>query len=253
VERSFADENELTAWGPLYRVGAGVALAMLALVPIAVLGFLVAPPPSTVSEAFALFQRSKLLGLVSLDLIYMMEIILGGLLLLVLCVALRRVSPSFVAVALFLNIVATSIYFASNPAFEMLTLAGRHAVATTDVERTMFLAAGEGMLATYEGTAYNVSYVIAGLASLIVALVMLRSGLFGRATAYVGVVMGALALVPPTVGTVGFIAAFAYLAPLLIWLVLVAWALLRLVGPPGRKTAEAAAPPELARHLAPRQ
>jgi hypothetical protein len=148
VERSFADDKELTAWGPLYRVGAGVALAMLALVPIAVLGFLVAPPPSTVSEAFALFQRSKLLGLVSMDLIYMIEIILGGLLLLVLCVALRRVSPSFVAVALFLNIVATSIYFA---------------------------------------------------------------------------------------------------------LVLVAWALLRLGRPPGRKTAQAAAPPELARNLAPQQ
>jgi hypothetical protein len=221
-------EAQDPTWAPLYRIGAGVALAMLILMPIAVISFAIAPPPATASEAFALFQRNRLLGLLSLDLVYMFEILLGGLLLLILCVALRRVSPSLVTVASFLNVVATAIYFASNPAFELLALSRRHADALTGVQKAMFLSAAEGMLARYQGTAYDVSYVVAGMAGLIVALVMVRSTLFSRATAYLGVAMGLLALIPPTVGTVGVVAAFVYLGPLLIWLVLIVRILMRL-------------------------
>jgi hypothetical protein len=219
------------AWAPLYRVGAGAAVAMLVLVLVAVGGFLVAPTPSSASEAFAVFQRSKLFGLVALDLIYMVEIVLAGLLITVLCVVLRRVSPSAIVIVMFLNVVATAVYFASNPAFEMLALSRQYAAAT-EAHRGVVLAVGEGMIASYkEGTAYNVSYVLAGAAGLLLALVMLRSEVFARATAYLGVVMGVLALIPPTVGTIGVVAAFAYLLPLLVWLVLVARTLSRLGHP----------------------
>jgi hypothetical protein len=114
----------------------------------------------------------------------------------------------------------------------MLTLSRRHAEAMTDAQKARFLSAAEGMLATYQGTAYDVSYVVAGMAGLIVALVMMRSTLFSRATAYLGVAMGLLALIPPTVGTVGVVAAFVYLGPLLIWLVLIVRALKRLAALP---------------------
>ena len=95
---SLAAETKDAPWSPLYRIGAGVAVAMLILMPIAVLGFVMAPPPATASDSFALFQQSSLLGLLSLDLIYMLEILLGGLLLLI-CAWLsgrlaRRSSPS---------------------------------------------------------------------------------------------------------------------------------------------------------------
>ena len=36
------------------------------------------------------------------------------------------------------------------------------------------------MLAMYRGTAFNVSYVLAAVAGLIVAVVMLRTTVFGR-------------------------------------------------------------------------
>ena len=142
--------------------------------------------------------------------------------------ALRSVSTSLVTIALFLNVIATAVYFASNPAFEMLALSRGHANATTAAQRAMFLSAGEGMLATYEGTAYAVSYVVAGIAGLIVAAVMLRSQVFSRATAYLGIALGLLALIPPTVGIVRVIAAFVYLGPLLVWLVLISRDLTRL-------------------------
>jgi hypothetical protein len=60
-------------------------------------------------------------------------------------------------------------------AFEMLTLSNQYATATMDVERSIFLAAGEAMLATWQGTAFDVSYVLSAIAILIVSAVMLRS------------------------------------------------------------------------------
>lgn len=214
-------------WRTLYRAGAACAIAMLALVPVQIAAYLVIPPPETVSGWFALFADRPVQGLVALDLLYMVDIVLAGVLLLALTVALRREGPSLLALSLFFNVTSVAIYFASNPAFEMLALSRRHAGAF-GVERLRLEAAAEGLLAGYTGTAYDVSYVLAGVAGLLVAVVMLRSAAFTRVTAVLGIFMGVLALIPPTVGAAGMVAAFLYLAPLWIWLVLVAGALLRL-------------------------
>jgi hypothetical protein len=210
------------AWTVLYRVGAAAALAIVALIPVQVAVWLAWPPPATVEGFFARFQRSWLLGLLGLDLLYLLTVVLLVPLLLALAVALRRVSPSAVALALALGVVAVAAYFPSNPAVEMLTLSGRHAAATTDGQRALYLAAGEAMLATYTGTAFAVYYVLNGAALLLLAAVMLRSADFGRATAYAGVLSGALMLVPSTAGTIGLICSLASLVPWAVFSVLAA-------------------------------
>lgn len=215
-------------WRSLFLVGAWLAVAMLALVPVAIVGFAIAPPPATAADAFALFGRGPLLGLVALDLVYLVSVILAAALLVVLGVALWRTSPSLVVLALFLDVAGVAIYVASNPAFDMQVLAQHHAAATTEAARASYVAAGEAMLATYVGTAYNVSYVMAGLAGLLLALAMLRGGPFGQVTAWLGVGMNLLGLVPPTIGAVGMAAAFLFLVPFLPWLVLIARRLFRL-------------------------
>lgn len=53
-----------------------------------------------------------------------------------------------------------------------------------------------------------------------VAQIALRSGPFGRRTAYAGMVAGVLALVPPTVHTVGLVFALVSLLPMWTWLIL---------------------------------
>src|SRR5688500_17596481 len=71
----------------------------------------------------------------------------------------------------------------------MLTLNNQYATATTDVERSIFLATGQTMLATWQGTAFDVSYVLSALAILTVSAVMLRSHLlFSKVTGYAGIV-----------------------------------------------------------------
>jgi hypothetical protein len=110
----------------------------------------------------------------------------------------------------------------------MLSLSNAYTIAATDAERNSLLTAGAMMVATWQGTAFDVSYLLAAIAVLIVSVVMLRSTLFSRATAYVGLVMGAMALVPPTAGAVGMFLSLGSLIPTAIWLALIARRLFQL-------------------------
>lgn len=211
-----------SAWKPLYRVGGMAALIMVVFIVIEIPILIVWPPPGTVIGYFTLFQNNRLLGLLNLDLLFMLSNALLVLLYLALYAALRRASPSFMTIALTLGLVGIAAYFASNTAFSMLSLSNQYAAATTDAQRPMFLAAGQAMLAIYQGTAFDVYYVLNAVATLIISVVMLRSTIFGKVTAYVGIVTGVLMVVPSTAGTIGLVLSLISLVPFAIWSVLIA-------------------------------
>jgi hypothetical protein len=110
----------------------------------------------------------------------------------------------------------------------MLSLAGQYGTATSDLQRTVMLAAGQAMLAIYQGTAFDVYYVLNAAALLVMAGVMLRSPLFSRRDAGVGLAAGVLMVIPSTAGTVGLIFAIASLLPWAVFSVLVARRLFKL-------------------------
>ena len=83
-------------------------------------------------------------------------------------------------------------FIVARPALEMLYLCNHFAAATTDAQRTMILAAGEAMLATFHGTAFNVGTNLFSIHYLMVSIVMLQSNIFGRVTTYTGVVAAIL-------------------------------------------------------------
>ncbi len=224
------DHGRITAWRPLYVLGAAAALTVVALVPVGAAVYFVWPPPSTVAGYFTAFHASALVGLLNQDLLLLVDQVLMIVVTLALYVALRRTSESLMAIAVVLGIVGATLFIASNTAFAMLGLSTQYAAATSEPQRAAYLAAGEGVLAGYQGTAFVAGYVLTGLADLIMALVMLRSSIFGRPAAYVGIVYGIAALVPPiaSTGTVGLVFSFASLVPMLVWLVLIARILLRL-------------------------
>jgi len=104
----------------------------------------------------------------------------------------------------------------------MLSLSGQYAAATTESQKLISLAAAEGMLAIYRGTAFLVYYVLNAIALLILAMVMLKSNFFSKGTAIIGLVAGILMAVPSTAGTIGMVFALASLVPWGIFLVLIA-------------------------------
>lgn len=211
ADRVVDSDSTDRAWRLLYFIG-GVA-ALIAVVffrrnfgteMVAFRGFGIfdvpAVHPSTAVGWFTLLQDDALVGLLLFDVVDLINYALVGLIFLALYAALHRASRSAMAIATAFGLVGIAVYFASNQAFAMLSLSERYAAATTDAQRAMFLAAGEALLAIYnpgaiyQGTGYYVGYSLVLLAGLIISAVMLRSRVFNKATAYVGILANALVL-----------------------------------------------------------
>ena len=58
------------------------------------------------------------------------------------------------------------------------------AAARGEAQRAAYLAAGETLLATFDGAAFHASYLLGSIQGLVIAWVMLHSPLFGKGIAY---------------------------------------------------------------------
>lgn len=216
--------TEQANWRTLYRVASVAAVVILASLPVAVLAYVVAPTPSTVLGFFALLQSNRFVGVLDLDLSLMLDQLIMIPIALALYVALRERNQSLMALATVGTIVGAVLIVVSREAtFSMVALSDQYSASTSDTERATILAAGQTLLATFNGTAFSVGYVLGGLSGLVVSWVMLGSPVFSRATAWVGMAMYALMLVPPTVGMWGVVLSLLSLIPLAVWLALIAW------------------------------
>jgi len=215
-------------WRNLFKAGGVAGIVMLVIMLAQVVVFILWPPPQTVEGFFNLFQQNKLLGLLSMDLLYLLNNALLIVIYLALFAALKKESQSAMLVALALGLVGIAAYYASNTAFEMLSLSSQYAAATSNAQLFLLLGAGEAMLVTYKGTAFDVYYVLNAIALLMMASVMLRSKFFGRGIAWVGLISGILMTIPSTAGTIGLIFSLASLLPWAIFLILLIPKLFRL-------------------------
>lgn|SRR5665213_3415719 len=227
-------ENETggpTAWlHPLLMLGALAALGQIAVIIIQVPVFVFWPQPTTVVGHFQQFHKNALLGLVDLDLLLVVGVVLSVLVVLALYFALRRASPEWSVLALTCGLGGGALFLAVNPTFAMLYLSNQYAAATSDAQRSALVAAGEALTANYNGTAFGLYFVLSGLADLIFAVVMLRHRLFNRWTAYIGILLGALLLVPPLppFGSIPTTLSYAVVIPSAVWSLLVARGLFRI-------------------------
>ena len=225
-------------WKGLYKVGGAAALLVAVLLPVEIIVFTAYPLPSTVIGYFTLFQSNRLVGLIDL---YLLEIPVYALfvpMFLALYAALRRANESYMALATTLAIIGIAVFLATNNPFSMLSLSDQYAAATTDAQRSQFLAAGQAMLANTNQRAvegFNMGFFLVSVAGLIVSAVMLRSNIFSKVTAYVGILANALSLadyfrlafVPAAVLLLLFLAIASCLL-LLIWYILIARRLFQL-------------------------
>lgn len=184
----------------LYRLGAASGLAAvafaLAQIAIEVVGWGVAgtPVPGTVEAWFALLQTNRLLGLTELTGLQIPLFVLLVPLFLALHAALKVTRPAPTLLATAFGLVGIGIYLASNTALAMLSLSDQWAAATTDAQRSTLVAAGQAMLALYEGPGLDAGVLLVMLATLILSWIMLKSGAFGRPTAGMGIAAGVIGL-----------------------------------------------------------
>jgi hypothetical protein len=165
----------------LYRIAARAAVSAALLTPITIALFAIWPPPDAVGEWFSLLQENPLLGLVSLDLLFLAISVLMVPVMLAIAVANWPRNPTLVLLASALFFVSLGGYFASNPAVEMLSLSRQHAAAISPTEQAALASAGEAILASFKGTSFHVYYILGQIAGIMLGFVMLRGRAFGKA------------------------------------------------------------------------
>jgi hypothetical protein len=216
-------------WKVLYQLGGIAALSMVGIIVIQLIVFMTVPPPleGSAIDWFSLFQKDKLIGLIDFELLMIVYTILSIPMTLALYFALRSTDQAFSALFVLLGLLGVMCFIAARPAFEMLYLSNQFAAATTEAQKAIVLAAGEAKLATFHGTAFQVSYLLGSLNGVIVSLIMLRSRIFSKATAYVrlGSSLFDFGLYVPVVGT--FLSIFSVLF-LFVWNIMVARRLFQL-------------------------
>ncbi len=209
-------------WKPLYKISGIMAIAIVILIPIQILLFITWPPPDNALDFFDLFNKNWLLGLLSLDLLYLINNILLIFVYLGLYMSLRPASPVYMLIALILGLIGIATYYSSSVAFEMLSLSKQFSNTGNAEFRLQLLTVGKMILETYKGTAFDVYYVLNAITLLILSGVMLNAKIFSRSTAIWGLISGILMLVPTTAGSVGLILGIASLIPWSIFSILIA-------------------------------
>jgi hypothetical protein len=169
-------------------------------------------PPDSVVGWFTLLQTNSLLGLSYLNFFDLINYALVAVVFVALYVALRQTSKPAMACATIFGFVGVAVYFASNSALSMLSLSSQYTHAATETQKAALITAGQAALsvgfdhnAVYPSAGIFASLLCIALAGLIISAVMLKSRLFGKAVAYVGLLAAAfdltylvgLAFVPP--------------------------------------------------------
>jgi hypothetical protein len=212
TDRVVVSEIADSGWKTLYRMGAVAALVAVIvfrrnfsaeLMQFRGFGIIRGVPttsPSSAIDWFTLLQQNRFVGLCLLNVVDLVNYALVGLIFLALYGALRRASKSAMLIATASGLIGIAVYFASNQAFAMFSLSEQYAAATSDAQRSMLLAAGEALLAinnpgaVCQGTGIYASFFLVILAGLIISVVMLRSSIFGKATAIAGIVANGIRL-----------------------------------------------------------
>jgi hypothetical protein len=189
-----------TEWKDLYKLGGWSALIVGALFMIEMIVYIASSAPSLADAGgwFMLFQKNRLLGLVDFGILEFFGLVLFVPMFLSLYAALRRASEMYMAIAAILALLGIAVNFATSKLFPLLVLSDLYATAATDALRSQFLAAGQAALAQSAqggiggGVEGGIPLAVAGL---IISFVVLRSRIFGKATAYIGILANGIGFV----------------------------------------------------------
>lgn len=195
VENAAAVE---TADKSLFKLGA-VAALIVAVVTLGEVVFqAVSPLPGTVVEWFDLFQQNRLVGLIEFWGLEVVMYIMFIIVFLALYAALKKIDRTRMLIAVTFALIGIGIFLATNNPFSMLSLSEQYTAAAIDAQRSIFVAAGQALLAnTNQRTVggFNMGLFLVSIAGLIISVVMLRSQSFGRRIAFVGMAANALSLI----------------------------------------------------------
>jgi hypothetical protein len=211
-------------WKDLYRL-AGIAAIISEI--IILLGFVTyfiwpfTPGVKPVEEILHFLQTDKLGGLISLDIFLFLGNLFSMMLFLALYVSLKEVNESYALVAVALGLIGLVLLIPSRPIIELFTISRLYSAAATEADKARYLAASETLLALFNGTNWFMNTLLGGISLLISSFLMLRSNVYNKATAYVGIFTNA-AICGFFLPRIGIFLLFLSLPGYMIWYFLLA-------------------------------
>jgi len=192
---------EMTTFDPrykaFYRLG-GISSIVIALsIAFAIAAYFIWPykgNTTSIEAIFTLLQTDRLGGLISLDISMLLIAPINILMFLAVYAALRRVDESIALIAVVLALIAVALVIVCRPLFELSVLSDHYAAATSSTEKLRYLAAGEVLRSSLDGTAWIMQTILFMLAGLINCLLMLRTTFFSKVTAWLGIVISIIGL-----------------------------------------------------------
>jgi hypothetical protein len=207
-------------WKKIIKIGGIMAFVVISLIPIQLIVFVTFTPPKTALGFLTLFQENWFVGMLSLDLLYILNNILLIFVYLGLLGALRKTDFSLILIAITLGLIGIASYFASTVIFEMQNISNLYVTAENSEIKNQLLSSAQTLIAKYKGTSFVVYYVLNGITLLLISWIMLKDNTFTRATAIWGFISGILMLVPSTFGTIGLIFSISSLIPWIVFSIL---------------------------------
>jgi hypothetical protein len=206
-------------WKDLYRIAGIAAIISEVVILLGIVTYFIWPftPGRESTESIFLFlQRDRLGGLISLDIFLFVGNLFSIMLFLALYVSLKQVNESYALIALALGLIGVVLLIPARPISELFTLSRSYSNASTEAAKSQYLAAGEALLALFNGTNWFMNTLLGGISLLISSVLMLRSKLYSKSTAYVGIFTNVV-ICGFFLPVVGIFLLFLSLPGLMIW------------------------------------
>lgn len=178
-------------WRDLYKIAGVSAVISEMLILLGIITYFIwpyAPDNNSTAGIFLRLQTEPIGGLIALDLFLFIGNLFSISLFLALYVSLRQVNESLALIAVVVGLIGVVLLIPARPILELYNLSKAYATATTETEKSQYLAAGTGLLAQFDGIGWFMNTLLGALSLLTSSLLMLRSNLYSKATAYVGIV-----------------------------------------------------------------
>lgn len=182
-------------WKDLYKIAGIAAIVSEIVIFLGIVTYFIwpyAPGNNATESIFLLLQNDPLGGLVSLDLFLFIGNIFSITLILALYVSLKQVNESYALIALALGLISVALLIPSRPILELFSLSRSYASAIDEAAKSQYLAAGTSLLTLFDGIGWFMNTLLGGISLLISSILMLKSNIYSKSTAYVGIITNAV-------------------------------------------------------------
>ena len=176
-----------SSWNGFYKISGVATFVMIVFFVIDIICWItLGPYPSNAEGWFTLLQNNKLVGFSLLSFPTFFGMILYYLTFFGLYSTLKQVNNVYTLLAALFAFLGLTILLITNIAYPMVYLSNQYQAATIESQKILLLAAGETKIATVNTGMILGGFFVEG-AALIFSIIMLRSNVYGKLIAYLGI------------------------------------------------------------------